>query len=75
MQALATIGDIGVLLHGEALDQSSGGGGGDGGFVRGQLRRSQGRRNGKVLTEDGEVVWFAFADVESGKISVQRTYL
>ena len=62
--ALAEIGDIGVILSGVAVDGAA--------PVRGQLRRSQGRRNGKVLTGDGQVVWFAYADVESGSLSVAR---
>ena len=64
VQALAGIGDIGVVLSGAAVE--------GGAPVRGQLRRSQGRRNGKVLTEGGQVVWFAFADVEAGTLRVAR---
>ena len=33
-----------------------------GGIVQGQLHRSQGRRNGKVLTGAGEIVLFSLAD-------------
>jgi hypothetical protein len=41
--------------------------------VRGHLRRSQGRRYGKVLDEEtGEVIWFAFSDIPEGKVTVQR---
>lgn len=65
VQALAQIGDVGVVLRGAAVA--------GGCIVQGQLRRSQGRRNGKVLTESGEIVWFAFADIDSGDVSVARS--
>ena len=62
VHALAEVGGVPVTLRGSAVDKE----------VRGTLRRSQGRRNGKVLTDDGELVWFAFADVESGALCVCR---
>ena len=62
VQALAEVGGVPVTISGSAVHTK----------VRGTLRRSQGRRNGKVLTEDGELVWFAFADVESGALCVCR---
>ena len=65
MEALAQIGDVGVVLRGTAIA--------GGGIVKGQLRRSQGRRNGKVLTRAGEIVWFYLADVESGNVLVVRS--
>jgi hypothetical protein len=65
VQALAQIGDVRVALHGTAIP--------GGGTVQGQLRRSQGRRNGKVLTHTGEIVWFSFADIESGDLLVLRS--
>eukprot|EP01043_Picozoa_sp_COSAG02_P050273 COSAG02_NODE_5149_length_4589_cov_52.640757_5_plen_232_part_00 len=64
VQELAQIGDVEVALRGTGIP---------GGAVRGQLRRSQGRRNGKVLTEAGEIVWFSFADIESGNLLVLRS--
>ena len=63
VQALAEVGGVPVSLSGSAVDNEE---------VSGTLRRSQGRRNGKVLTDDGELVWFAFADVESGALCVCR---
>ena len=65
VEALAQIGDVGVVLRGTTIA--------GGGIVQGQLRRSQGRRNGKVLTAAGEIVWFSFADVESGDVLVVRS--
>lgn len=65
VEALAQIGDVGVVLRGTAIA--------GGGIVQGQLRRSQGRRNGKVLTRAGEIVWFSLADVESGNVLVARS--
>lgn len=44
-----------------------------GGIVQGQSRRSQGRRNGKVQTGAGEIVWFSLANVESRDVLVVRS--
>ena len=65
VQALAQVGDVRVALRGTAVS--------GGGTVQGQLRRSQGRRNGKVLTDAGEIVWFSFSDIESGNLLVLRS--
>ena len=65
VQALAQIGDVRVALRGTAISGE--------GTVQGQLRRSQGRRNGKVLTDAGEIVWFSFSDIESGDLLVLRS--